>query len=373
MSLSLNETQQMLSSSVGTMLERNYSTSALTEGETIPNLWDQFTELGLHAAELSEEQGGLGISFEDLLVIFNNFGQTRAVTPLLETTIMGSWLLAASNHSPSKTLLSSVAEGNASIVLAHEENGTHCDVNWTKTTADLADGTWTLNGAKSIVFAGNIATHFLIPAKITTDEKTKIGIFLVDAKQQGLSVHKLQLYEGSGAAELRLNNIQISADAFISQAGQAKFLLELALDRGRTAICYEVLGLCEALHKLTLEYVKDRKQFGQAIGSFQTMQHRLADMHMELELIRSASSLALSAIQEDITADERKSSISTAMLAISRSIQIIGKNAIQAHGAIAITREYIAGHYFQRLTLLERYLGNQDYHLNRFIELEYSN
>lgn len=359
------ETQTMLSHSISAMLDKHQPSDRLREGLGATNLWGALVELGLAGAEIPEAFGGLGLSFTDIAPMFEDLGRGLATTCYLEFAVMGTWLLHASDNLVAHGLLAGAATGDTRAVLTFSEFGSAGDPAFARTSATATAAGWSLNGAKSVVVGGSLATHLLVPAM----QDGKLALFLVPADAPGVTRHSLQLYDASSAADITLDNACVAASHLLARGEQASALITLALDRARAALCHEAVGLMAAVHDLTLDYVKSRKQFGQPIGAFQTMQHRLATMFMDLELCRSAADVATSAAQHSATPQQRMQAVSAAMVTLCQCARNIGQSAVQAHGGIALTREYQAGHYFKRLTMIERYLGTGDDHLERYIAL----
>lgn len=366
-----DQTQAMLADSIRSLLERQAPADRLREGLAGPDLWGTLVDLGLPAAELPEDVGGLGLRFADLAPLFEEFGRSLATTYYLEFAIIGAWLLQAVDAPAARDLLADAATGAIRPALAFSEFGSAGDPAFTRTRAAQTGPSWRLDGAKSVVVGGQSATHFLVPARIDGPDGD-LGLFLVAADGPGVALDGMQLYDGSLAADIVFDGAEIPAGNLLARGAQALDLLDLALDRGRGALCHEAVGLMAAVHELTLDYVKARRQFGQPIGAFQTMQHRLADMFMDLELSRSAADLATSAVTHGTAPRQRRQAVSAAMVTVCRSARDIGQSAVQAHGGIALTREYLAGHYFKRLTMIERYLGTGEDHLERYIALSQS-
>ena len=372
-----SETQAMLAQSIEQMLSRQQSVQMLRAGEAKPNLWPLLVELGLPAMELPASFDGLELGFADLAPNFRQIGQALATTYLAEFVVMGGWMVSTSATPLARDVASRVASGEVRVVLAIGEQGDGGDIAFTRTSAVQAGDCWQIDGTKAVVVGGDQATHVIIPAMIAPaeiapgadDVKGELGLFLVPSETTGLTSHGIAFYDGSSGADFDLRSVTIPADALLARGSEANDLFELALDRGRAALCHEIVGLLEKVNEITLEYIKTRKQFGQPIGSFQTMQHRMADMHMDLELAYSCAELATAAISAGSNPHERMRTISAAMVSICDCARRAGQSAVQAHGGIALTREYTAGHYFKRLTLVERYLGNAEFHAERYISL----
>ncbi|TAJ74193.1 MAG: hypothetical protein EPO45_17500 [Sphingobium sp.] len=365
---SARETRDMLEQAVEQMLARHHSADALCEGKPKNDLWEFLVELGLPAAELPETCGGLDVAFTDVAPTLRLAGRVLATTYLTEFAIIGAWLVSACASESHADLLKQATMGEVRIALAFAEHGDGGDLAFTRTRASAAPDGWTLTGNKNLVVGGDRATHFVVPA-IMGDGSGDLGLFLLPTDAPGLTRHEVELYDGSHAADLALQNVACVAPTVLARGSEARDLIELALDRGRAALAHEIVGLIEAVQEITLEYVKTRKQFGQPIGAFQTMQHRMADMWMELELARSCAQLATDAIAASDSADARQQAVSAAISSICDHARLVGQSAVQAHGGIALTREYLVGHYFKRLAMAERYLGNGDYHLDRYVAL----
>jgi alkylation response protein AidB-like acyl-CoA dehydrogenase len=355
-----SETQEMLAQAVEQMLDRHPSAASLCEGKAKPDLWAQVVEIGLTAAEFPEDRGGLGVSFADIAPSMQKIGRALATTYLTEFTFMGGWLADAC----AATLTAEIASGEVRISVAFGEYGSGGDIAFTATTAVQSEAGWTIDGRKSVVMGGNLATHLLVPAMVADGE---LALFLLPTDIAGLTMHPLALYDRSFAADFELRGVKAPAGSLLARGAKAADLVELALDRGRAALCHETVGLLEKVQEITLDYVKMRKQFGQPIGSFQTMQHRMADMYMDVELARSCAEMATDAISAGGDPSERMRTVSAAMASMCDYARRVGQSAVQAHGGIALTQEYLVGHYFKRLTMVERYLGNAEFHVERYI------
>lgn len=362
--MSASETQEMLSQAVEQLLDRHHSAQALAEGKPQADLWPQLVELGLTAAEFAEGNGGLAVPFADLAPAFQKIGRALATSYLAEFTIMGGWLLEAC---AAQELLATVAAGETKVALAFGEYGTGGEVRFTSSRAEPTAGGWTVSGRKAVVVGGDRASHLIVPAKLVDEE---MALFLLPTETAGLTRHTYQLYDGSHAADFDMDAVALPAASLLARGPAATKLVEQALDRGRAALCHEAVGLLEAVQAITLDYVKTRKQFGQAIGEFQTMQHRMADMYMDIELARSCAQLATDAVSAGSDSRERMQTVSAAMVSMGECARRVGQSAVQAHGGIALTQEYLVGHYFKRLTMVARYLGDAEFHLERYIAQE---
>jgi alkylation response protein AidB-like acyl-CoA dehydrogenase len=232
-------------------------------------------------------------------------------------------------------------------------------------TSAKKDGAgYVLNGEKSLAVHGDCADHLIVSARVSgaQRDKTGIGLFLVDAKAQGVSRRGYPTMDGLRAAEVTLANVKVGADAVIDEPGNGYPLIERVTDSGIAALAAEAVGAMSAMHEITVDYLKQRKQFGVPIGNFQVLQHRAGDMLIALEQARSMTMLS-TMMSEEENAAERRKAISAAKVQIGRSGKIVGEGAIQLHGGIGMTMEYKVGHYFKRVTMIDKMFGDADYHL----------
>jgi alkylation response protein AidB-like acyl-CoA dehydrogenase len=227
-----------------------------------------------------------------------------------------------------------------------------------------------VNGEKSVVLQGDSADKLIVSARTAgnASDADGISLFLVDRTAPGVAVRGYPTNDERRAAEITLTDVRVGADALLGEAGMAMPAIDHAVDKAIAALCAEAVGLMEALNRLTLDYIKTRKQFGVAIGSFQVLQHRMVDMHVEHEQSKSMAILAaLSADNPD--AVDRRRAISAAKVRIGRSGRLVGEQAIQLHGGIGMTAEYAAGNYYKRLIMIDRTFGDVDHHLTRFADV----
>lgn len=366
------ETQQMLSDAVERLLDRHHDAAAMCEGKPKTDLWEALSEVGLPAAELPEEHSGLNLSLAEVAPVLRKAGRVLATTYLTEFAVMGSWLLNACASDAVAPLLEQCASGQTRVALAFAEAGDGFDPHFTRTRAVPSDDGWSLTGTKQVVVGADRASHAIVPAILTADGSASDGelaLFLIPLDAPGVTRHCVALYDGSHGADIVFDAVACPQSALLARGSAALDLLDRALDRGRAALCHEVVGLLEAVLDITVGYVKTRRQFGQPIGAFQTMQHRMADIYMELELARACAQMATEAANAEADAVMRKQTVSAAMVSLCDHARRVGQSAVQAHGGIALTQEYVVGHYFKRLTMAQRYLGDGEFHLQRYITL----
>jgi alkylation response protein AidB-like acyl-CoA dehydrogenase len=330
--------------------------------------WKQYAELGLLALPLPEEVGGLGGSAVDVMVVMEQFGRGLLMEPYLSSVVLGAGLLRdfGSNQLKQK-LLPEVAAGSIKLALACYEAAGRYDLSHVSCTATEKGGSWHLDGRKTVVLDGPSADYFLVSARSSgkTNDAGGVSLFLVARDARGLTVTGYPTQIGARAADIALEGVVLGADALIGAAGAALPAIQRAIDRGIAALCAEAVGVMDALNKATLEYLKTRKQFGVAIGTFQALKHRMADMLIAAEQSRSMAVIA--AVNADSTdSAERGRAIAAAKAYIGQAGRLVGQQAVQLHGGMGVVDEYIVSHYFKRLTMIDLTFGDADYHLARF-------
>jgi alkylation response protein AidB-like acyl-CoA dehydrogenase len=330
--------------------------------------WKQYAELGLLALPLPEDLGGLGGNAVDIMVVMEQFGQGLLMEPYLSSVVLCAGLLQDSASDAMKQkLLPQIAAGDAKAALACYEAAGRFDLAYVACSAVEKGGRWHLSGRKSVVLDAPSADYFLISARSggTVSEPGGVSLFLVPRQTQGLTATGYATQTGTRAADLLLEDVTLGADALIGTAGAALPSIQRAVDRGIAASCAEAVGVMNALNKATLEYLKTRKQFGVAIGTFQALKHRMADMLMAAEQSRSMAIIA--AVQADSDNDaERSRSIAAAKAYIGQAGRLVGQQAVQLHGGMGVVDEHVVSHYFKRLTMIDITFGDADYHLGRF-------
>ncbi|HKK29126.1 MAG TPA: acyl-CoA dehydrogenase family protein, partial [Alphaproteobacteria bacterium] len=238
------------------------------------------------------------------------------------------------------------------------------------TAQPVRDGTFRLNGMKGVVFGASSADKIVVSARTSgsTRDEDGVSLFIVDKDQAGVSVRGYPTADGLRAGEVTLENVEVGQDAMIGPMGGGLPILEKTIDEGIAAIAAEATGAMDHLNDMTLEYIKTREQFGQPIGKFQVLQHRMVDMFIAHEEAKSMAMMAAMRVSE-ADAKERKKAMSAAKVQIGKSGRYVGQQSIQLHGGIGMTDEYAAGHYFKRLTMVDRTFGDVDFHLKRFSDL----
>ena len=334
-----------------------------------PALWSRFAELGAIGALFSEADGGFGGAGFDVAVVFEALGGGLVVEPFLGALVVGR-ALGLAGSAAQKEHITGIIDGNTVAALAHEEPGAHYALNRVTTRAVRNGDGWQLTGHKAVVLHGDQAQLLLVSARTSgaVDNEDGISLFLVPADSAGVARRGMGRIDGGRVAEITLDNVQVGADALLGTEGQGFATLELAMGWGVLALCAEALGAMEVAKKDTLEYLQTRKQFGVPIGSFQALQHRMADLLLEVEQSRSAVINAAAAMD---SADrvERERALSAAKFTIGRIGALVSEESIQMHGGIGMTWELPLSHYAKRLVMIDHELGDEDHHLARYIAL----
>lgn len=358
MNFTLSEDRQMLQDTL-----RRYLRDTGPEA-TEEVLWQGLSDLGIPGALFSEAQGGFGGAGFDIALVFEELGRAGVTVPMIDTSVLAGGLIAAMGGAGHQGLVAQIIAGHQ-VAFAHGEPGARYRLAHVATTAVAGDG-YILNGHKSVVMAPG-ADQVLISARCSgaLDDTAGISLFLVPMAQVDRRPYPLQ--GGGQAAELTFADLRVPKHALIGAEGQAFNALETAHARATLAICAEALGLMEAIRALTVDYLRTRQQFGQPIGKFQALQHRMADMLIEVEQARSAV-INLAGNFEG-PRDLRERHVSATKNLIGRVAHLVVQEAIQMHGGIGMTQDYALGHLAKRLTMVDHRFGDSDHHLERFIAL----
>lgn len=365
MDFDFTEDQRLLKESVDRLIADQYSFAqrkgyaAETPGWSA-KMWAQYAELGLLGLPFDEAHGGFGGGAVETMIVMEAFGRALVLEPFFATVILGGGLLRrAGSAALQAALIPQIAAGKLKLAFAHVERQSRYNMADVTTTARKDGSSYVLDGAKSVVLHGDCADKIFVTARISGERRdaSGIGLFLVDATAPGLSRRGYPTQDGLRAAEIALTAVR--ADAVSENALPA---IEHVVDEALAALCAEAVGTMQVMQDTTLEYLKTRKQFGRAIGSFQVLQHRSVDMLVALEQARSMAMFAAVMASEENPIERRKS-ISAAKVQIGRSGKHVGQEAIQLHGGIGMTQEYSVGHSFKRMTMIEQMYGSADDHL----------
>lgn len=360
MDFDFTDDQQMLRDMTRRWVDKDYRferrRAIVRNGGFDAEAWRGLVELGLTGLVVPESHGGMALGAIEAMVVMEELGRGLVLEPFAQVALVAASLLRdVAPAAVRDEWLPRIADGSARVVLAQVEREGRYTLSHAATTAGQADGAWTVTGAKSLVPAGDSADAFIVPAR-TADGG--LALFLVTRASPGVALRGHAMQDGSRAAELTLS----AAPAVpIASADTGLAALERAVDVGIAAVCAEAVGAMDAYMALTIEYLKTRRQFGVPIGNFQALRHVLADMKLQLELARSMSYLA--SMQCDADATERRRALSAAKLQLGRSMRHLGQHAMQLHGGIGMTDEYVGSHFFKRLTCIELSFGDSTHHL----------
>ncbi|MGW0183606.1 acyl-CoA dehydrogenase family protein [Nocardia sp. NPDC003345] len=378
MDFTFTDEQQMLRDAVAGFLAARYdlekSRAAVKTGAGWqPEIWRGLAELDILGLTLPEEAGGSGGGPVESMIIAEELGRALVVEPYVDTVVVGGGLLRRSGGESAQALLSKITEGAARIAFAALEPGSGEVRHDVSVTARRDGADWVLDGAKIVVTSLPIATHLIVSARTSGERRDQDGIslLLVDfdpsAPPAGVEVHRYRTIDDRVAADLTFSGYRVPADALLGEEGRAWPIIDATVDDAIAAVASEAVGLMRKVLDDTVEYTKQRQQFGVQISSFQALQHRMVDMLIELEQSVAAAYLAAYALEAEPA--ERARAISAAKVTIGRATRLLGQESVQLHGAMGMTEELAIGHYFKRLTAIEYEFGSSSDHLARYIAL----
>ena len=372
MDFDLSNEQQQIADNLARLLKDKYGFEARKGYQAqgfSADLWRQYAELGLLGAPFSEEDGGYGGGAVEVMLTQEAFGRALALEPYFASVVLaGGALRHGATAAQRAELIAEIAAGETIFALAHAEPQSGWNPHDVKTSARAQDGGFVLDGEKGLVLNGDAAHKLIVLARVSGEQRDAkgLGLFLVDAAAPGVTRRGYPTQDGRRAAEITLSGVKATALGEPDEAGPA---MTRVVEDAIAALCAEAVGAMAEAVEMTNDYMKTRKQFGVAIGSFQALQHRAADMVVALEQARSMMYLAAMATGESDAAS-RARSISAAKAQVGRSAKFIGQQATQLHGGIAMTYEYKLGHLFKRLTMIDMSYGDADHHLAKLSEGE---
>ena len=373
MDFSFTEEQTLLQESVSRFMQNDYSfdarqkNSQSEEGFSTAN-WKTFAELGWLGVTFSEADGGFGGGAIETIVMSEQFGHGLVIEPFLATVVLaGGALKHGGSEAQKSQYLPGIIDGSSHGALAFVEPQARFNLADITTTATADGDGYVLNGYKAVVLNGPQANFLVVSARTAGEQRDEDGIslFVLDAATAGISRRDYPTVDAFRASEITFENVKVGADSLVGEAGQGLAILQQAIDDGVLAIGAEAVGCMEVLYKDTVEYCKQREQFGQPIGKFQVLQHRMVDMFMEHEQSKSLMFMAAMRMAEGYGAEAQKA-VSAFKVQVGKSGKFVGQNAVQLHGGMGMTEELNIGHYFKRLTIIDTLFGNVDFHLQRY-------
>ena len=331
-------------------------------------IWQDMVSLGWSGILVPEEYGGSNFGVAGISSILEELGRTLTPSPLFSTAVVGVSLVKHANDDLKKEILPKVVSEGLRICFALEESNHH-DPLKTSCKAEKNGKTYKISGEKTFVIDGGFSDKIVIACRTSGEEGSKEGLslFVLDSGSEGLTVMPTKMVDSRNAANMKFDNVTVSEEMLIGEEGNAYEIIDSVLDISRAAISAEMLGSALQAYEITLDYLKEREQFGSKIGSFQALQHRAAIMFSELELCKSCVIESITSFDEGGNDSERLASLSKAK--IGEVFHLVSNESVQMHGGIGVTDEYDIGLYLKRARVAEQIFGNSDFHKNRYAEL----
>jgi alkylation response protein AidB-like acyl-CoA dehydrogenase len=374
MNFDYNEEQQLLAASVKRFIDKDYTFEARrkivasSEGHS-DAIWSTFAEIGLLGLPFSPDVGGFGGGAVDLMSVMEAIGEALVVEPYLSTVGLGAQFVArAGTNARQHAILPLVGAGKLKMAFAHTENSARYKLAHVTTRAKSTSAGYTISGEKRIVVHAPCADQLIVSARLSGGDTDPEGIsvFVVDARAPGVSMAAYRTVDELRAADVVFADVHVPADALIGQEAHGLALIEDVVDYATALLCAEAVGAIKYANDATLEYLKTRKQFGVAIGSFQALQHRMVDMVISGEQAKSMAGLACAKVDSATGPVERRRIVSAAKIKIADACRHVAQEAIQLHGGMGMSDELKISHTFRRLTMIAQQFGDADHHLERF-------
>ena len=376
MKLILNEEQQMLKDSAKDFAENRTPVNhfrALRDDNAPQNwdkeVWKEMVELGWAGILIPEEFGGSDFGLAGISVVMQEVGKTLTPSPLLATAVLGASAINTFGTQEQKAeYLPKIASGEITTALAVDEESHHAPSN-TLTKAELVGDEWVINGKKKFVVDGSSADILIVLARTSGIKGENMGLtlFILDANQEGVEVIKTDMADCRNYANIVFNNVSLAKKALLGDQESGGEAIDKILDEGRIALAAEMLGNSEAAFEMTLNYLKERKQFGVLIGTFQALQHRAAEMFVEIELTKSAVMAAMQGADENNNDLQRMASLAKSIAG--ETLHLVSNESVQMHGGIGVTDEYDVGFYMKRARVAEVIFGGANFHQERYANL----
>jgi alkylation response protein AidB-like acyl-CoA dehydrogenase len=377
MNFDYSDEQQQLADSVRKYLGNEYDfekrkailKSAAGTSDTV---WAAFAEMGLTAIALPEADGGFGGGAVDLMAVMEACGEALVVEPLLDVVGLASRLVARAGSAAQRAaLLPGVIDGSMRLAFASTEAGSRYDLAPAVTTARAAADGWVLDGNKRVVVGASSAQRLVVSARTSgaAGEALGVSLFIVDPKAPGVSLNPSRTVDGMRVADVQFAGVVLGADALLGPLGEAMPHIEEAADFACALLCADAIGAMKRANDATLDYMKQRKQFGVPIASFQVLQHRMVEMYIATEQARSMAIMAASTVDAGGDAMARARAVSAAKIKIADAARQVSQESVQLHGGMGMTEELKVSHTFRRLTMVAQRFGDVDHHLERYAAL----
>jgi alkylation response protein AidB-like acyl-CoA dehydrogenase len=333
--------------------------------------WAQFASLGWLGIAFPEDKGGFGGTAVETMILAEAFGKGLVLEPFVPSVVLGGTALAYGGTSQAHAdLLEAMIGGEKLLTFAYAEEASRYDYRLIETQAKADGSDFLVTGKKLAVPFGAAADAYVVTVRTSGGKQDRDGVtvLVIDRDTPGISRVDYRTVDDRRASTIAFDNVRVPQSNVLGELGQALPLIDRIVDAGLGALAAEAVGNMTVVQRMTVEYLKTRKQFGVPIGSFQALQHRAVDMLIETELARSITYYGTMALlNEDGPAHERKKALSATKVQIARSGRIVGESAIQLHGGIGMSEEYAIGHFFKRMSMIELELGDVDHHLGRYI------
>jgi len=373
MDLSLTQEQRLLQDSIQKFISTQYSISErntfITNDQGYDNSnWQQFADLGWLAMTFSEEFGGLGGSLVDSMIMLEEFGKGLVVEPFMSTVILfGAAVELAGSQEQKQAIIPAIIEGNLIGTFAYAEPVEPTNLSAVQTKATAEDSGFRLSGTKSLVFNAVSADKILLSARTSGGDfdTNGISLFIVDPSANGLTRTDYTTVDGLRASEIYLEQVRVERDCLLGTTDTASKLILGLANRGILGLAAEAIGAMEALYKSTIEYTKQRQQFDHPLADFQVLKHRMTEMFVEYNLVKSLCMKA-TMLETQGTADAQRN-IHALKYLVGKTGRFISQNAVQLHGGMGMTEDLPIAHYFKRLLVIDAQFGNTDHHLNKFV------
>ncbi|MEQ8205953.1 MAG: acyl-CoA dehydrogenase family protein [Woeseia sp.] len=370
MDFSITEEQSMLADSIARFIDNDYTFDkrmAIAESDEAfsQTMWQNCAELGWTAMLFSESDGGFDGGAVEMMLMMEQFGRGLVVEPFLANVILaGGVLKRVANAEQKADWLAGIVDGSRQAALAFAEPQSRYDIANITTSAKRDGDQWVLNGTKALVLNGGVADLIIVPARTSGEQSDPAGIslFAIDASTAGVARTPYKTVDAHGAAELVLTDVKMGDSALLGNLNEGYSALAETVNDGTLAVCAEAVGIMRTLHDKTVEYTKQRVQFGVPIGSFQALQHRMVDTLMACEQARSL--LLRTVMLSDAHSPEAATAISELKYLIGTSGRKVAQEAVQIHGGMGMTWELDIAHYFKRMTAIEILFGDSDFHLD---------
>jgi alkylation response protein AidB-like acyl-CoA dehydrogenase len=378
MDLSFTEEQNLLRDSVRKFVDSQYDISVRNKLSASPTgfsqeYWQQFADLGWLALPFSEEDGGIGGTPVDTMVLMEEFGRGLVLEPYLATVVMfGSAISMAGSDAQKATLLPAIMDGSLMASFAYAEAQSHHDLNNIETSAVAEGDGYVLNGTKCVVLNAQSAGKLLVSTRTSgaSQDHDGITLFIVDAEASGIKRIDYPTVDGLRAADISFTDVRVSAADVVGELGKGYTIVASIANRAILALAAEAVGAMEVLYQDTIAYTKQRKQFDHPLSEFQVLKHRMTEMFMEHALAKSlcikATMLETQGLETQGSAETQRT-IHALKYLIGKSSRFVGQNAVQLHGGMGMTEELRVAHYFKRLMIIDSQFGNTDHHLERFV------